>query len=194
VCRAKGRGGYGDRVLRDEGPERDRLGGVIRAARAGELPALIDIERAAGAPFRVIGMEAIADDDPGSVDGLLDYQRAGRAWVYVDPADRPVAYLIAKWVDGNVHIEQVSLHPDHAGRGIGRRLIEHVADWSRERGAPALTLTTFAEVAWNAPYYERCGFRKLGERELTAGLRQIRAEEAAHGLDAWPRVVMRREL
>ncbi len=26
-----------------------------------------------------------------------------------------------------------------------------------------MTLTTFAEVPWNVPYYERCGFRRLGE-------------------------------
>jgi hypothetical protein len=57
-----------------------------------------------------------------------------------------------------------------------------------------LTLTTFAEVPWNAPYYLRCGFRRLGVRELTPGLRAIREREAAHGLDRWPRVCMRRDL
>ena len=38
-------------------------------------------------------------------------------------------------------------------------LIEHVAGWARAHGSPALTLTTFTEVPWNAPYYERLGFR-----------------------------------
>ncbi|NEE42221.1 GNAT family N-acetyltransferase, partial [Streptomyces sp. SID7982] len=38
------------------------------------------------------------------------------------------------------------------------------------------------------------GFRVLAEGELTDGLRAIRAEEAQHGLDRWPRVCMRREL
>jgi predicted N-acetyltransferase YhbS len=88
----------------------------------------------------------------------------------------------------------VSVHPDVAGRRIGRGLIEHLAAWARERAAPALTLTTFAEVPWNAPYYQRLGFRILADRELTAGLRQIRTAEAEHGLDRWPRVAMRREL
>lgn len=61
-------------------------------------------------------------------------------------------------------------------------------------GAPALTLTTFAEVPWNAPYYRRCGFRVVGGNELTPGLRAIRAREDTHGLDRWPRVCMRRDL
>jgi hypothetical protein len=33
----------------------------------------------------------------------------------------------------------------------------------------------------------------LAEPELTGGLRRIRRREAEHGLDRWPRVVMRRE-
>jgi hypothetical protein len=49
-------------------------------------------------------------------------------------------------------------------------------------------------VPWNAPYYERLGFRRLADADLTPGLREIRAEEAAHGLDGWPRLAMRRDL
>ena len=60
-------------------------------------------------------------------------------------------------------------------------------------GPAPLTLTTFAEVPWNAPYYARIGFRVLADAELSPGLRAIRAHEAALGLDRWPRVCMRRE-
>jgi GNAT superfamily N-acetyltransferase len=181
------------KALRSGSPERlvtSVAGGggheVIRVARVDELDGLREIERSAGRWFAGLGMAAIAEDEPPSVETLAEYQRDGRAWVYGDP---PVAYLIADWVDGSLHIEQVSVHADHAGQRIGRRLIEHVAAWA---GNP-LTLTTFAEVPWNAPYYERLGFRRLGDAELTAGLRRIRAAEAAHGLDRWPRVAMRRE-
>jgi GNAT superfamily N-acetyltransferase len=112
----------------------------------------------------------------------------------VDDDGVPVAYLLAELVDGNGHVEQVSVHPDHAGKRIGRALIEHAAEWARAQGAPVLTLTTFTEVVWNGPYYEKLGFRLLPEAELTPGLREIRAAEAAHGLDRWPRACMRKEL
>ena len=59
---------------------------------------------------------------------------------------------------------------------------------------PALTLTTFAEVPWNAPYYARCGFTVLDESAIGPDLRAVRAREADHGLDRWPRVCMRRTL
>jgi GNAT superfamily N-acetyltransferase len=139
-------------------------------------------------------MDLVADDEPLPAAELLDYQRAGRAWVDTDETGRVVAYLIADWVDGVVHVEQVSVHPDSAGRRIGAALVEHVAQWARERGSAALTLTTYCEVAWNGPYYQRLGFRPIAAAELTPGLRAIRAAEAEHGLDAWPRIAMRREL
>jgi GNAT superfamily N-acetyltransferase len=164
---------------------------MIRAARDGDIAAMRAIEVAAGRLFAEVGMNFVAEDEPPSVDVLRHYLRNGRAWVF---GEVPVGYLLARWVDGNVHLEQVSVDPEHAGRRIGVALVEHLAAWAGERGAPAITLTTYAEVAWNAPYYERLGFRRLADAELTGGLRRIRAEEAAHGLDRWPRVGMRREL
>ena len=167
---------------------------MIRAAVARDIPAMGEIEVAAGRVFATIGMDAIAEDRPFPDDVLLGYVEDGRAWVAVDDADRPVAYLIADRVDGNAHVEQVSVHPAQARRGLGARLIERAAQWGRERGAPALTLTTFAEVAWNAAYYERLGFRRLDDAELGPGMRRVRAEEAEQGLERWPRVSMRKEL
>jgi ribosomal protein S18 acetylase RimI-like enzyme len=166
----------------------------IRAATVADLPALQDIERAAGQSFHQIGMPEIAEDPPPSTEQLARYQHAGRAWVAVDQAGQPVGYLIAEPVDGNLHIEQVSVHPDCARRGIGRHLLEHAAAQAAAAGLPALTLTTFTHVPWNAPYYRRLGFRTLSDGEISPGLREIRAREAAQGLDRWPRVCMRRDL
>jgi GNAT superfamily N-acetyltransferase len=166
----------------------------VREARRVELPLLRDLERAAGELFREVGMAEIAEDEPLSLDELLRYQHVGRAWVIADPNDLPAAYLIADLVDGNLHIEQVSVHPRHARQRLGRQLLDHVAQHAIAAGVPALTLTTFATVPWNAPYYERCGFRVIGEDALGPGLRTIRQHEASRGLDRWPRVCMRRDL
>ncbi|WP_335988230.1 GNAT family N-acetyltransferase [Glycomyces sp. MUSA5-2] len=165
----------------------------IRAVTTTDLPLLQDIERAAGECFRTVGMDAIADDEPLTLKELDDYRRTGLAWATADRG-RPVAYLIAEPVDGALHIEQVSVHPDRARRGLGRALIDHAAAVAAERGLDALTLTTFRDVPWNAPYYERLGFAPLDDDALTSGLRAIRDRESAHGIDRWPRVCMRRPL
>ena len=167
---------------------------VIRAARRDELDALVEIERAAAEMFRAIGIDVVADDDPGSVEELLPYVEGERAFVAVDAADRPVGYLLLDVVDDAAHIEQVSVHPRFAGHGIGRALIEQAATWARGGGFRAMTLTTYVEVPWNGPYYERLGFRFLDRDEETPGLRDLRAHERRHGLDAWPRACMIRDL
>ncbi len=164
---------------------------MIRPATAEDLPRLQDIERAAGEPFRALDMAAIADDDPPSLADLEAFRQAGRAWL-CDLGEGPVAYLLAEVVDGYGHIEQVSVHPDHARRGLGRQLIDHAAAWATREGLAGLTLTTYADVPWNAPYYARLGFATLGEDDLTDGLRAVRTHEIARGLDKWPRVTMRR--
>jgi GNAT superfamily N-acetyltransferase len=167
---------------------------VIRPARPADLPQLIDIEVSAGSWFADIGMPEIAADDPGSIEELSGYQQAGHAFVATDAHDVPVAYLLIEMLTDAVHLEQLSVRADHARRGIGRSLIEYADALARDRGYLWLTLSTFADVAWNAPYYERCGFRRLSDHELTADLRRIRAVEASRGLDRWPRVVLRRDI
>ena len=139
-------------------------------------------------------MDAVADDDPGSVVELAPFQRAGRALVYAAEQDRPVAYLLLGVIDGYAHVEQVSVHPSHGRRGIGRQLIEAADRWASEHDLAGLALTTYVRVPWNAPYYRRLGFHDLPEPDVPPGLRAVREHEAARGLDAWPRVVMLRAL
>jgi GNAT superfamily N-acetyltransferase len=105
-----------------------------------------------------------------------------------------VAYLLLDVVAGAGHIEQVSVDPRYGRRGIGRRLIGTAAEWARDQGLDELTLTTFAVVPWNAPYYERLGFTVIADREQSPELRGIRNLERARGLDGWPRVAMRRPI
>ena len=167
---------------------------TIRAARPDDLTLLVEIERAAEQMFLLLDMDLFADPDAVLVEELVAYADGGRAFVSVGDDDRPVAYLLIDVVDGAAHIEQVSVHPDHARQGLGRELIEHAASWARARGLDALTLTTYVDVPWNRPYYERLGFRPLTTDEETTGLRAVRDHERALGLEVWPRVSMRRGL
>ena len=73
---------------------------------------------------------------------------------------------------------------------LGRALIETADEWAGRLELPALTLTTYTGVPWNAPYYTRLGFRVLPSAELGPELREIRATEISRGLDEWPRVAM----
>lgn len=61
-------------------------------------------------------------------------------------------------VDELAHLEQLSVHPNHGRRGYGRRLVEAAEDEARRRGYAWLSLRTYADVPWNAPFYARLGF------------------------------------
>ena len=166
----------------------------IRPAAFADCGRLQQIERAAGEVFRTVGMPQIADDAPPSVEELEGYVRAGSAWVAATDPDLPEAYLLTERIDDALHIEQVSVDPTYARLGRGRALIEHAARQAAELSCSALTLTTFVNVPWNAPYYRRLGFMEIPDGGLSPGLAAVRRREAEIGLDRWPRTAMRRTL
>lgn len=70
--------------------------------------------------------------------------------------------LIASRVSSGVgHLGQISVHPAHQGRGIGRRMIELALSDFRERGykSASLAVTTANSSAFHL--YESCGFRTI---------------------------------
>jgi len=164
----------------------------IRPPRPDQPEALVAIEREAGALFKTVGMPEIAYDDPGTVPELESFRADGRAWVAVDADDHPIAYLVSAVVDGCAHVEQVSVAPAHARRGLGAALVDHLAAVAAAEGRPAVTLTTFRDVPWNAPYYERLGFRVVAAPDVGPELAALVAEEARRIPGDAPRVAMRR--
>ena len=168
---------------------------TIRAGRLADIPDMQAVEVAAGRAFIDVGMPEIAGYEALPAHELAAYITGGRAWSAVaGDGDRVVGYIIVDLVDGNAHIEQVSVDPDFAGRRIGSRLIDAVGAWAAEHSLAALTLTTFSDVPWNGPYYQRLGFLVVDADHLSEGLLAIRTTEAAHGLDPALRIVMVRPL
>ncbi|MGH9274426.1 MAG: GNAT family N-acetyltransferase [Acidimicrobiales bacterium] len=160
----------------------------IRPATPTDLGLLPGIEVAAGVLFREIGMDDIADDDPPTIEEL----EAAAAILVAAIDGTLVGYAWIELVDDQAHLEQLSVLPEHGGRGIGTALLEAVCEWARARGDDGVTLTAFRDVAFNAPLYAKRGFAELHEADWSPGIRTLIAEEAAHGLDPTQRVVMRR--
>ena len=159
----------------------------IRRARPDEFAALPAIERAAAEQFRATSFAGMADASLSSV--ALDPVR-DHIWVAVSASERPVGFAIVHLHDDEAHLHELDVHPDHARRGLGTGLIRAVADWARQQSATAVTLSTFRDIPWNAPYYARLGFMPLAEPELNPALRAIRQAEADAGLPVAERICM----
>jgi GNAT superfamily N-acetyltransferase len=54
--------------------------------------------------------------------------------------------------------------PEARRRGAGRRLVEAVADWARDRGANRLDLSVTDRAAAASSLYQRLGFAPTGEQ------------------------------
>ncbi len=164
---------------------------AIRPARPDDLAALPIIERAAAGLFRDTPYAYLADDGLVSTDVDLGQEYV---WVAVDQGDQPIGFAIVHVLDESIHLHELDVHPRYARQGLGRQLIEVVADWARARGATALTLTTFVDIPWNGPYYARLGFRTLDLAALSLGLQAVRQAEADVGLPMEKRIAMQLDL
>src|ERR1051325_8193877 len=131
---------------------------VIRPGRIDEASHLQDVERAAGKVFLAVGMADIADSDPTSIAHFHARSRQGRLLVATPNSGGPaVGFLYWSNRDGCAYIEEVAVDPLHRGFRLAGRMFDTLAT-EVGRGIKALTLATFRDVPWNAPYYARLGF------------------------------------
>jgi GNAT superfamily N-acetyltransferase len=145
---------------------------VVRTADAHDLVQLPAVEAAADELFVPLGIT----DLPAPATAQ---ERAGSWRVLV--AGQPVqGFAVLELLDGAVHLEQLSVHPAHSRQGIGGALLAASVEAARAHGADRITLLTYADVPWNAPFYARHGWQVT---EPTPALQALRRREAELGLD-----------
>ncbi|MGW0484305.1 GNAT family N-acetyltransferase [Nonomuraea sp. NPDC003214] len=155
---------------------------MVRWAESADLPGLTAVELAADGLFEQVGITF-----PPGTTMIEEVTDPGPVLVEGDPPD---GFALVGHVDGNLHLEQLAVRPERMRRGIGGRLVAAVLDYARATGAPAVTLTTFRDVPWNAPWYERHGFHVLPAEDWGPELHALVEHERTLGLDVAPRVVM----
>lgn len=151
---------------------------LIRAARPADDAVIEQIEAAADA--LLIDRFGASDWPPptsslerAAVPGFVLVAESASG----DAAAAPVGFVHVLEIEGHAHLEQLSVLPEHARRGIGRRLVKAAVAETRRRGHRRITLRTYADVPWNAPFYASCGFAESGpDSEFHRGL--IATEDA----------------
>jgi GNAT superfamily N-acetyltransferase len=168
----------------------------IRLATPTEAAECPEIERRAAQMFSV---EYVSPEPASKTFSLSEFsaaQREDRLIVALDHEGevRGFAYMIILGERVDSHLEELDVDPEWGRRGIGARLVRAACGWSQSRGYAGLTLTTFRDVPWNAPFYARMGFEVLEEASWTEAIQKLREDEREDGLDPEKRVVMRRTL
>jgi GNAT superfamily N-acetyltransferase len=161
-----------------------------RAARVEEIDAIRLIERASAQRFLGL-MDALAADEPTPAEVLRARIATRGLLVAPDDYDEPAGFVMFRPVEARLYVEQIDVLPAFERRGIGAGLLDAVGARALAGGLQGLSLSTFRDVPWNAPYYRRLGF--VETPTLTLGLAAIRAEHVARGLDETARVFMLRD-
>ncbi len=155
----------------------------IRPTLAGDIPLLPSIERSAAQAF--LSVPGLAWLAAGEVLGEFEHQlfvQAQASWVAVDEHERVMGFLCARLEGDALHIHEVSVAQQAQGQGLGRGLIAQAIGAARGMGCAEVTLTTFAQVPWNAPFYQRLGFAVISQEQLGERLLGILEEERRLGL------------
>lgn len=166
----------------------------IRKTNLSDFEYLSVVEFSASNVFRTLqDLAWIADDNGMSLVEHKRYLEEGFSWVAVDSLSQDiVGFLTAEIVEGDYYVGEVSVSDGHQQKGIGSALFGVALKQAQSLGLDAATLTTFIDVPWNAPYYEKLGFVILTSDTLPPYLQRIlRAEEIA-GLPIDRRCAMRK--
>ncbi|MCG8490400.1 MAG: GNAT family N-acetyltransferase [Sneathiellales bacterium] len=167
---------------------------TIRRATEKDVPFLADIEMDAGEILREHGLDAVADMPVAPHGYFEDFQAPNSIFVAADDRDQPVGFALLMVKDNQAHLKELSVHRDHMKQGLGKKLIEAVENQSVEQGFQKITLTTYSDLSFNAPFYERLGFDVFDPDKSWPEITAIRQDEKTRGLDIKPRVAMMKNL
>lgn len=132
------------------------MASFVRTATDADLAELARIEEEADALFT--GAVGAPLDHPAPT-GAARAGEQGFVLVVAEEQDGPPLGFVHVLEEGGIaHLEQLSVLPAHMRRGHGRELVEAALDEAADRGHSTVSLRTFADVPWNAPFYATLGF------------------------------------
>jgi len=127
----------------------------IRFAEAEDFDRLEEIETAADVMFITLFS---AEDWPPTTRAAERAAYQGFTLLMRREDTGIVGFVQVLEVDGIAHLEQLSVLPEHGRQGYGRMLVTAAKSEALNRGHRELTLRTYRDVPWNAPFYASCGF------------------------------------
>lgn len=170
----------------------------VRSASYADIVDLQTIERSAAQLFKQSSYPELAGFSPVS---SLAYGRAFSKQYPVllaechangQAAKAGFAYCVP--LEQGLHLQELSVHTDFQRLGIGKTLLEAVIAAAQDRAAAFLSLTTYADIAWNGPFYQRHGFKPLKADQTPDFLQAILDKEILNGANQATRIVMRHSL
>jgi GNAT superfamily N-acetyltransferase len=132
---------------------------VIRPARPGDAPALVDSYEWLFAPP---GTKPAAWDPARAQDRLSGLIASAHGSVFVAESDAAIVGMCSVYLDiesvrfgQRAWVEDLAVHPDHRSAGHGKALLDAAKEWARSHGATHLELDSGEARADAHRFYER---------------------------------------
>lgn len=171
-----------------------REGYSIQTADLGDVAALISVDKAASALFAPTGLldeSALSDHVPAEV--FEQEIPAGNVFVVRNVHGWAVGFALVRLRGNGLYLDQVSVHPDHGQKGLGRGLIVKVLAEAELRKLPHVSLSTFRDIPWNGPFYASMGFKEIPQEKLEPYMIEIETAQKPF-MDVSKRCFMRRKV
>ncbi|MDZ4804240.1 MAG: ribosomal protein S18-alanine N-acetyltransferase [Candidatus Eisenbacteria bacterium] len=86
--------------------------------------------------------------------------RVARLW----PEGPVLGYFVAWFIEDEVHLGNLAVHPERQGEGTGQHLLDHLVDEGRRQGGRIITLEVRESNMGAQRLYLRNGFRPIAIR------------------------------
>ena len=126
---------------------------------AGDVAAIAAIARAAYEKY----VTRIGREPAPMVADFAGLVAAGEVHVLL-AGGAPAGFIVMRSSEGHLFVENVALHPEHHGQGLGRRLLDFAAASARDQDLSALRLYTNVKMTENFPFYAELGFVETERR------------------------------
>ena len=166
----------------------------IRLARASDAAAFHRVEEdAAGLLREEPSLAGIPIPPTASPEDHARTIARGRS-LTATVGEEVVGFAAAAPEGRELHLHELSVARAYQRRRIGATLLQALAIDARASGYRAITLNTFRDIAWNAPFYARHGFVEMDNLEGRPHLLRSLEAAAALGLPVDRRCAMIRFL
>lgn len=162
---------------------------VIRSAAPSDFDRLPIVEVAAAQAFKAAGLPEIAHMPPAPPEYY--HQLPTSAFVLVaETRKQVIGFCLVTELCGQAHLKEISVASEFAGKGVGKQLLQQALTAAQIRDFTMMTLTTFKDVPFNAPFYKSLGFVEFQPDTSWAHLKTLLENEKKSMLGHYGRVAM----
>ena len=140
---------------------------TIRPARAGDASAVAACVAAAYALY----VERMGKKPGPMLDDYAEVIARHRVFILDEPEGLSGILVLIATAEGLL-LDNVAVHPDRQGRGLGRRLVAFAEDEARRLGHGALDLYTHESMTENIALYDALGYVET-ERRVVSGYARV---------------------